>query len=258
MGYRINPIGFRVGSFRGWNSFWFGSNEYATLLKDDLFVHNYFKGIKHKYKYPISTPHITRSFFQTNIKTAIYNPPTFYQKETKLKEMSNSFGIVLGHNSTLCNTIGSSKHYKGNAYYFTIRTKTAQILANYMALEFEKRNPFHEITRDIIDWVRRTKNVAGIIIKCSGRFKGEEMARSLVKKYKRVPFSSIDIRLDYGCTHANTKYGSLGIKIWLFLAKRKIHKKGITHYVTSSKHTSSSVTDLNVIISKEKSFSKKS
>lgn len=233
MGYRINPIGFRVGHFRGWNSFWFGSSEYVSLLKDDLLAHTYFKGLQHKHKYPISTPHITRSVFQTNIKTAIYNPPTFYQTETKLREISNSFSLVVG-SSSFTNTIGSIKHYKGNAYYFTIKTKTAQILANYMALEFEKRNPFHEVTRDVLDWIRKTKNVAGILIRCSGRFKGEDMARFLIKKYKRVPFSSMNIRLDYGYTHANTKYGSLGIKIWLFLAKRKAHKKGINHYTLQS------------------------
>lgn len=256
MGYRINPISFRVGIFRGWNSFWFGSTEYATILKDDLLVNRYFKSIQHKYKYPVSTPNITRSFFQTTIKTAIYNPPTFYQKITKTKEISNSFSFLLGSNCKMTNTIGDSKHYKGNAYYYTIKTKTAQILANYMALEFEKRNPFHEVTRDIIDWVRRTRNVAGIIIKCSGRFKGEEMARSLYKKYKRVPFSSIDIRLDYGCTHANTKYGSLGIKIWLFLTKRKAHKKGNVHYILPTKLIS--IQDTHDFISQEKNLPKKS
>jgi small subunit ribosomal protein S3 len=217
MGYKVNPVSFRLGIQRNWNSFWFGSFDYQQLFEEDLQIRNYVQNIYAKNKIPHGTCYIKR-WLNNSSETAIslYNPPNDYETIFNKRILRNSMRLITGQKQPVL-LIKRTK-YEGSSFFFTIPVKNSQLVAYYIAYELEKRNPFNEIMQDIFDWIKETDNFLGIHIQCSGRFSGEDRTRTLLKKKGKMPFSTMSSNIDYGFSDAFTVYGAIGVKVWLFLS----------------------------------------
>lgn len=237
MGYKINPISFRIGFKRNWNSFWFGSYDYQRLLEDDLQIRSYLEDICAREKVPHGNVYIRRSVNKDLVVSMPrYNPSDRYmdklprkpdqevisavgQNKRKQRLLLNSLKRLTGQTDSHF-TVQRTK-YKGSSFFFTIPVKNAQLIAHYVAYELQKRNPFHEIMQDIMDWVKETKDFAGIIVQCSGRSTGKDRTQALLKKRGNMPYSTMSSKVDYGFSDAFTVSGASGVKVWLFLNPRE-------------------------------------
>lgn len=221
MGHKINPLSFRLGVKRAWNSFWFGGVDYSLLLNEDLQIRHYIDNICNKSKISRGAPLIKRWLnSKTQISLSLYNPP-IDETQTQISfknvnnlQLINSIKKLTGNSRT--NVFSIPIKYKGSFFFFTIPITNAQLVAHYIAYELEKRNPFNEVIQDLMDWIYESKNLLGLHISCSGRFMGEDRSRTLWKKHGKMPYSTLDAHIDYATSTAISKYGCIGIKVWIY------------------------------------------
>jgi small subunit ribosomal protein S3 len=225
MGHKINPVSFRLGVNRGWNAFWYGDLEYSNLIQTDISINKLISTLCGRNKFPTGIPLIKRWLDATmQISTAFYNSKTIEAtKHSKYKKFlntihNNAFTKALLHYSNGCNlSFRKAKlAYTGNTLHFTIPVSCSQIVASYMAYEFRKRNPFKEVVQDIMDWVHVSKYILGMHISCSGRFTGENRTRTLWKKHNKIPYSTLNAHVDFAKAIAISKFGAIGIKVWVY------------------------------------------
>jgi len=221
MGYKSNSLGFRLGWFRGWNSVWHADSklEFQNLLFNDWLIHQYVYAISRASKMASGLPLIKRwSDGISRIYVGFYNPPTKKVLDVATTPMFQ-WGVrkIIRDKNVQC--VLKKNQYRGSGFFFVFSITSALLVARYIAFELEKRIPVSEIFQDVMDWVWATPVLGGIHISCSGRFVGEDRARTLWKKHGKMPYSSMEACLDYAETHALTVYGSVGIKVWLYFKK---------------------------------------
>ncbi len=135
------------------------------------------------------------------------------------QQLQNTLKLLTG--SSVVKFAPVPLRYKGSYFFYSVAISNAQLIANYVAFELRKRNPFSEIFQDIIEWKFVTNNLRGITISCSGRFRGESRTRTLLRKKGKIPLSCLKSNIDYGYSIAMNRYGSIGIKIWLYYDQYK-------------------------------------
>lgn len=224
MGYKINPVIFRIGQTRTWNSFWYGDYEYSDLIAQDFQTREYLKDISDRFQISIGNPYIFK-WLNNTVRITYSYYASQNNKNSAHKEYLKNAGSVLNNTRfVLANKVSSIKQQE--LFYATSAITGAQVIANYVSFELEKRNPFKEIMQDIMEWARITEEVAGIHISCSGRFQGEDRARTLWKKEGKMPYSTLNAHIDYGISTAINIYGSVGIKVWIYFKNHEsISKK---------------------------------
>ncbi len=222
MGHKINPVSLRLGSYRAWNSFWYGDLDYSSLLSEDLQIRQYFDYLCNRFKISRGTPILKRWLNSTLlISSSFYDPNaglgarnTSSSSFLKKSQIQNSVKKITGVTKSIFSPIPIK--YKGSFFFFTVPISNAQLVAHYIAYELEKRNPFSEIVQDVMDWVSVSECLEGIHISCSGRFMGEDRSRTLWKKQGSIPFSTISSNVDYATSTAVSKYGAIGVKVWIY------------------------------------------
>ena len=217
MGYKINAVGFRIGVFRSWNSMWFASPgiEYQNLWYEDFLIRQYIFALSRNMKMASGLSIIKRWLNGViRIHMNFYNPPN-YKGSGLLKKnyLGSGLKTITGSSNTAFSL--SKNQFKGSGFFFIFSITSALLVARYIVFELERRIPFMEIVQDIMDWVRSTKSLSGIHISCSGRFVGEDRARTIWKKYGTMPYSTASAFIDYAEAAAVTVYGSIGVKVWL-------------------------------------------
>lgn len=201
MGQKTNPIGFRVGIIRGWESNWFENKSYASKLLEDKKLRTYVRNrLK---KAGISTIGINRT--SKNIILTIHTSrpgvvigksgKEIAQLEQELKKVSNSEVKV---------QITEIKRPELDAY----------LVAENIASQLQGRISFRRAMKQSITAAMRM-GAEGIRIMCSGRLGGAEMARTEQYKEGRIPLHTIRADIDYATATAQTIYGSIGIKVWI-------------------------------------------
>ncbi|MBZ0179524.1 MAG: 30S ribosomal protein S3 [Melioribacteraceae bacterium] len=201
MGQKTNPIGFRVGIIRGWESNWFENKSYASKLLEDKKLRTYVRNrLK---KAGISTIGINRT--SKNIILTIHTSrpgvvigksgKEIAQLEQELKKISNSEVKV---------QITEIKRPELDAY----------LVAENIASQLQGRISFRRAMKQSITAAMRM-GAEGIRIMCSGRLGGAEMARTEQYKEGRIPLHTIRADIDYATATAQTIYGSIGIKVWI-------------------------------------------
>jgi len=201
LGQKTNPIGFRVGIIRGWESNWFENKSYASKLLEDKKLRTYVRNrLK---KAGISTIGINRT--SKNIILTIHTSrpgvvigksgKEIAQLEQELKKISNSEVKV---------QITEIKRPELDAY----------LVAENIASQLQGRISFRRAMKQSITAAMRM-GAEGIRIMCSGRLGGAEMARTEQYKEGRIPLHTIRADIDYATATAQTIYGSIGIKVWI-------------------------------------------
>ena len=207
MGQKTHPLGFRLGITQQHKSTWYANfHQYANILKEDDTIRTYINSIKKSNS--ISNVQINRNGLndqiQLNIETGkpgILVGDLGANLETLLKNIKK----LLPENRQL--TI--------NIFEVEKVDLDASLLADFVAEQLEKRIAFRRAIREALQRAQK-QNVNGIKIQVSGRLNGAEIARSEWIREGRVPLQTLRADIDYATQEANTIYGVLGIKVWLF------------------------------------------
>ena len=207
MGQKTHPLGFRLGITQEHKSVWYANfNQYANILKEDDSIRTYIDTISKSNS--ISNVRINRNGLndqiQLNIETG---KPGILVGDlgTGLEMLLNNVKKLLPENRQL--TI--------NVFEVEKVDLDASLLADLVAEQLEKRIAFRRAIRDALQRAQK-QNVNGIKIQVSGRLNGAEIARSEWIREGRVPLQTLRADIDYATQEANTIYGVLGIKVWLF------------------------------------------
>nr|YP_010207891.1 ribosomal protein S3 [Pseudo-nitzschia micropora]UBA14904.1 ribosomal protein S3 [Pseudo-nitzschia micropora] len=207
MGQKTHPLGFRLGIVQEHQSVWYANfNQYASILEEDDKIRTYINKIS-RANY-ISKVKIYRNVLKDHIQLTIETG----KPGILVDDMGNGLKNLLKNLKKLL-PAGRQLTIKVSEIEFV--DLDAKLLADLVAEQLEKRIAFRRATRTILQRAQR-QNVNGIKIQVSGRLNGAEIARSEWVREGRVPLQTLRADIDYATTEANTIYGVLGIKIWLF------------------------------------------
>jgi small subunit ribosomal protein S3 len=207
MGQKTHPLGFRLGITQEHQSVWYANfNQYASILEEDDKIRTYINTIS-RANY-ISKVKIYRNVLKDHIQLTIETG----KPGILVDDMGNGLKNLLKNLKKLL-PAGRQLTIKVSEIEFV--DLEAKLLADLVAEQLEKRIAFRRATRTILQRAQR-QNVNGIKIQVSGRLNGAEIARSEWIREGRVPLQTLRADIDYATTEANTIYGVLGIKIWLF------------------------------------------
>ena len=207
MGQKTHPLGFRLGITQEHKAVWYNNfTHYANIIEEDDIIRKYISTIESRNS--ISNVKISRNGLNNHIQLDI---------ET------GKPGILVGNLGSeleklllnLKNLLPSTRKLTINVIEVEKVDLNAALLADFVAKELEKRIPFRRAMREALQKAQK-QNVKGIKIQVSGRLNGAEMARSEWIREGRVPLQTLRADIDYATKEANTIYGVLGIKVWLF------------------------------------------
>ena len=202
MGQKINPIGLRLGIIRGWDSSWYGGKNFADKLVEDEQIRKYIavripKG-------SISKVVIERTLKRITLTIHTARP-----------------GVVIGKGGNEVDKIReelkkiTGKDVQINIFEIKRPEIDAKLVGETIAQQLEARISFRRAMKQSIASAMRV-GAQGIKLKLSGRLGGAEMARTEGYKEGRVPLHTLRADIDYAISEAQTVYGKIGIKVWIF------------------------------------------
>ncbi len=202
MGQKVNPIGFRLGVIKTWDSKWYAEADYAKLLHEDIKIRAFLK--KRLYNSGVSKIEIERAANKTKINIFTARP-----------------GLIIGKKGSEVETIKkdlaslTSKEVFININEVRKPELDAQLVAENVALQLERRIAFRRAMKKSVTSALKF-GAKGIRITCSGRLGGAEMSRTEWYREGRVPLHTLRADIDYGFAEAKTTYGIIGIKVLIF------------------------------------------
>ena len=209
MGQKTHPLGFRLGITQDHKSKWYANfNQYANILEEDDKIRTYINTIAKVNN--ISNIEICRNGINSQVQLTIATgKPGILVGElgAGIQNLRKNIEKILPPNRQLIIKVSEIKKQK---VYLE-----ANLLADLVAEQLEKRIAFRRAIRDTLQRAQK-QNVNGIKIQVSGRLNGAEIARSEWIRKGRVPLQTLRANIDYSAKEANTIYGVLGIKVWLF------------------------------------------
>lgn len=201
MGQKVNPIANRLGIIRGWDSNWFGGNDYGDKLVEDTKIREYLNA--RLAKASISKIIIERTLKLITITVHTSRPGIIIgkggQEVDKLKEELKKI---------------TSKEVQINIFEIKRPELDARIVANNIARQIEGKIAYRRATKMAIASTMRM-GAQGIKVLVSGRLNGAEMARSEMYKDGRTPLHTLRADIDYALAEALTKTGLIGVKVWI-------------------------------------------
>jgi len=207
MGQKTHPLGFRLGIVQEHQSVWYANfNQYSSILEEDDKIRTYINTIS-RVNY-ISKVKIYRNVLKDHIQLTIETG----KPGILVDDMGNGLKNLL---KNLKKLLPEGRQLTIKVAEIELVDLEAKLLADLVAEQLEKRIAFRRATRTILQRAQR-QSVNGIKIQVSGRLNGAEIARSEWIREGRVPLQTLRADIDYATTEANTIYGVLGIKIWLF------------------------------------------
>jgi small subunit ribosomal protein S3 len=208
VGQKIHPVGFRLGITQEHRSRWFAdSSRYPALLQEDHQIRSYIANEKELKNAGISDIRIERKADQIQLEIRTARP-----------------GVVVGRGgagieslrSGLQKALGNgSRQIAINVVEVARVDADAALIAEYVAQQLERRVSFRRVVRQAIQRAQRA-GAQGIKIQVSGRLNGAEIARTEYTREGKVPLHTLRADIDYSYRTAQTIYGVLGIKVWVF------------------------------------------
>ena len=222
MGQKTNPIGIRLGIIRGWDSNWYGGNDYGDKIAEDYKIRKYIHA--RLAKASVSNVIIERTLKLITVTITTARPGIIIgkagQEVDKLKEELKKI---------------TSKEIQINIFEIKRPELDARLVGASVARQIESRISYRRAIKMAISAAMRM-NSEGIKIQISGRLNGAEMARSETYKDGRIPLSTFRADIDYALVEAHTTYGRLGIKVWIM--KGEVYgKRELSPLVGMSKKT---------------------
>jgi small subunit ribosomal protein S3 len=203
MGQKVNPIGFRVGINRTWDSIWYEDKKnYARYLHEDLAIKEYVE--KEKRSAGISRVAIDRFPDRVNVNIHASRPGVLIGKKgSDIEALKEKLQKI------------ASKNVYINIIEVKKPEKNAALIAQQIAQQVEGRFPYRRAVKQAITNAMRT-GALGIKVVCSGRLNNAEMARQEAYKEGRIPLHTLRADIDYGFAEALTTFGLIGVKVWIY------------------------------------------
>jgi len=203
MGQKVNPIGFRVGIVRNWESVWYASDKnFGTQLREDIKLRRHVKArLKH-----------------AGISRIIIERPA---GKLKVTVHTSRPGVVIGKKGSEIDAVRGElvREFGQEVQVFIVEIRRpeaeAQLIAENVAFQMERRVAFRRAMKRSVQSAMRM-GVKGVRINCAGRLGGAEIARTEWYREGRVPLHTLRADVDYGFAEAHTTYGVIGVKVWVF------------------------------------------
>ncbi len=202
MGQKVNPKGLRVGIIRDWESRWFSEKNYAEMLHEDIKLRKFIK----RKLFAAGVPKVEIERAANRIKISIHTAKP---------------GIVIGRGGAEVDNLRktlekmTSKQVNVNIVEIKKPELDAQLVAEGVAAQLEKRISFRRAMKQAVGRTMRL-GAEGIKIMCAGRLGGAEIARTEWYNEGKVPLHTLRADIDYGFAEANTTYGKIGVKVWIY------------------------------------------
>ncbi len=203
MGQKVNPHGLRVGVIKGWDSMWYAEEDFADNLVEDYRIRKFLKD--KLYNAGISKIEIERAS----------------DKMLKIKIHAAKPGVIIGKGGGEIEKLRVQvKKFIGKDAILDIievkrAEKEAQLVAENIAQQLENRVSFRRAMKSAMS--RSLKAGAlGIKASCSGRLGGADMARTEFYSEGTIPLQTLRADIDYGFAEADTTYGKVGVKVWIY------------------------------------------
>ena len=207
MGQKTHPLGFRLGITQTHKSTWYSPlNQYAILLKEDGAIRQYINQIARSNS--ISDIQIHRNGLKDQVQLSINTG----KPGILVGDLGSGLETLLKNMKKL---LLESRELTINIFEVEKVDLDASLLANLVAEQLEKRVAFRRAIREALQRAQK-QHIHGIKIQVSGRLNGAEIARSEWIREGRIPLQTLRADIDYATQEANTIYGVLGIKVWLF------------------------------------------
>ena len=203
MGQKTNPVGFRLGINRTWDSRWFAEKgEYGDLLQEDLKIRDY----------------LVSELKQAAISKVVIERP---HKKCRISIHSARPGLIIGKKGAdiekLRRKLSAMTNSETHLNIVEVRKPEidATLVAQSIAQQLERRVAFRRAMKRAVQSAMRL-GAEGIRINCGGRLGGAEIARMEWYREGRVPLHTLRADIDYGTAEAHTAYGVCGVKVWIF------------------------------------------
>ena len=202
MGQKSNPIGLRLGINRAWDSVWYDERNFADRIKEDLVIRNY-----------ILTKYSTASISKVEIKRT--------SEKATININTARPGLIIGKGGSEVDLLkkGLNKligyEVQVNVSEIKRPALVAKLVGQNIAQQLEKKVNYRRAVKKSIQSTMQL-GAAGIRVCISGRLNGAEIARSETFREGRVPLHTLRSNIDYAMVQANTTYGIIGLKVWIF------------------------------------------
>ena len=209
MGQKVNPIGLRLGINRTWDSRWFATKDYATLLHEDLKLRRYLR----------------KRLQQAGVSRVVIERPA---KRARVTIYTARPGVVIGKKGQdiekLRKELSDMTRTDVQLNIVEIRKPEidANLVADNIAQQLNRRVAFRRAMKRAVQSAMRL-GALGIRINCAGRLGGAEIARMEWYREGRVPLHTLRADIDYGEETAQTTYGACGVKVWVFKGEVMAH-----------------------------------
>ena len=217
MGQKVNPHGLRVGVIKGWNAKWYANKKnFADNLIEDNQIRKFVK--KELFSAGISKIEIERA-----------------AKRVKLNIYTAKPGVVIGKGGSGIESLKNKllqfvngKNVLINIVEVKSAEADAQLMAENIAAQLEKRISFRRAMKQTMQRAMR-HGIKGVKTQCSGRLGGAEIARTEHYHEGTIPLQTLRADIDYGFAEADTTYGKIGVKVWVYngevLPTKKVEKE---------------------------------
>ena len=202
MGQKVNPIGMRLGIVRTWGSRWYAGKDYPKYVLEDYKLRTFLK--KKLYHAGVSKIDIERSSRRIKLRIYAARPGIIIGKKgSEIEALKKELEKMVSHEVL----VDIQEVRKPEI--------DAQLVAENVANQLVRRVAFRRAMKRAVSSAMRF-GAQGIKIICSGRLGGAEMARVEWYKEGRIPLHTLRADIDYGFTNANTTYGTIGVKVYIF------------------------------------------
>ena len=213
MGQKVNPHGLRVGVIKDWESKWYAEGEFADYLVEDYNIRTFLK--KKLYAAGVSKIEIERT--SDRVKVTVYTAKP---------------GVVIGKGGAEIEKV-KNELQKQTAQKLVVDIKEvkrpdkdAQLVAENIAQQLENRVSFRRAMKSCMSRAMKA-GVMGIKTSCSGRLGGADMARTETYNEGTIPLQTLRADIDYGFAEADTTYGKVGVKVWIYKGEVLPSKKNV-------------------------------
>ncbi|MCR1972734.1 30S ribosomal protein S3 [Clostridium sporogenes] len=218
MGQKVHPHGLRVGVIKEWDAKWYADKKnFADNLVEDHKIRNFVK--KNSYAAGVSRIEIERAAKRIKLNIYTAKPGMIIGKGGQgIESLKNQLQKIVSNKNILINIVEVKRP-----------EADAQLIAENIAQQLEKRIAFRRAMKQSIQRAMKT-GVKGIKTACSGRLAGAEIARTEHYNEGTIPLQTLRADIDYGFAEANTTYGKIGVKVWVYKgevlpARKNINEK---------------------------------
>ena len=202
MGQKVNPIGLRLGINENWKSRWFATKEFADFLSEDIEIRKY-----------IADKLVRAAILKVEIERA--------GDRVKVNIHTARPGIVIGKRGSEVDLLReeleklTKKHVQVNIQEVSRPETMAVLISQGIAEQLVARVAFRRAMKKAV-FAAMKSGALGIRVACAGRLGGAEMSRTEWYREGRVPLHTLRAKIDYGFTEAQTTFGKIGVKVWVY------------------------------------------